>query len=190
MSEGKVCPLPGAAGSFPMPCVPGWPKLRAGTQLDAIYERMLREGNGFVRPGSNPDNPQVVAVFDPQCYWSNNFWKTSRLLENDVHFIWYPVCVSADYSTAQAASILAAADPWSVFCEHEESFADPDFCGIHAEDYPATQEDRNRVWNNARIFRKSGGTQVPLGIFRKPDGTFVPLFGDNTAEEMRRVIGI
>ena len=59
-----------------------------------------------------------------------------------------------------------------------------------AEDYPATQDDRNRVWNNARIFRKSGGTQVPLGIFRKLDGTLVPLFGDNTAEEMRRVIGI
>ncbi len=190
MAQTKVCPLPAAAGSFPMPSVPGWPKLRAGTQLDAMYERLSRDGAGFVRPGSNPDNPHVIVVFDPQCYWSNNFWKTSRLLEDKVHFIWYPVCVSADYSTAQAASILAADNPWEVLRVHEESFDDPDFCGIHAEDYPASQDDRNRAWNNSRIFRKAGGTQVPLGIFRRDDGTFVPLFGDNSAEEIRRAIGL
>ncbi len=190
MGDVKACPLPSSAGSFPMPCVPGWPKLRAGTQLDALYERLLREGHGVTRPGSNPANPTVLVVFDCQCYWSNNFWKTSRLLENEVHFIWYPVCVSADYSTAQAASILAAENPWEVLCEHEMSFADPDFCGIHAEDYPATQDDRNRAWQNSRIYRKAGGTQVPLGIFRKPDGSFVPLFGDNTVQEIRQALGL
>ena len=145
MSEGKVCPLPGAAGSFPMPCVPGWPKLRAGTQLDAIYERMLREGNGFVRPGSNPDIPKWSRSLIRSATGRTISGRRADFSKTIVHFIWYPVCVSADYSTAQAASILAAADPWSVFCEHEEAFADPDFCGIHAEDYPATQDDRNRV---------------------------------------------
>ena len=116
--------------------------------------------------------------------------KTTRALEDKVFFIWFAVCVSADVSTAQAACMLAAENPWEVFCRHEESFDDPDFCGIRPEDYAVSQDDRNQVWRNARVFRKAGGTQVPLGIFRKPDGSFVPLFGDDTLSEIKHKIGL
>ena len=40
------------------------------------------------------------------------------------------------------------------------------------------------------MFRKAGGTQVPLGIYRTPDNQFVPIFGDATAEEIRKIVGI
>lgn len=190
MADLNACSMPASSGTFPMPCVAGWPKLRAGTQLDAMYERLQRDGFSFTRPGADPKNPHVLVVFDPQCYWSNHFWKTTRALEDKVFFIWFAVCVSADVSTAQAACMLAAENPWEVFCRHEESFDDPDFCGIHPEDYAVSQDDRNRVWRNARVFRKAGGTQVPLGIFRKPDGSFVPLFGDDTLSEIKQKIGL
>ena len=85
---------------------------------------------------------------------------------------------------------MAASNPWEVFCEHEESFADPDFCGIHPENYKITQDDRNRVWRNARVFRKAGGTQVPLGIYRCPDGSYVPIFGDDTLSEIKQKLGL
>ena len=189
MSEGKVCPLPGAAGSFPMPCVPGWPKLRAGTQLDAIYERMLREGNGFVRPGSNPDIPK----------WSRSLIRsaTGRTISGR----------RADFSKTMCTSsgIQCACRPTTARLRLQAFWPrlTPGACSASTRRPLPIRLLRHSCrglsghagrpqpcLNNARIFRKSGGTQVPLGIFRKLDGTLVPLFGDNTAEEMRRVIGI
>ena len=73
---------------------------------------------------------------------------------------------------------------------HEEAFEDPDFCGIRPEDYPAEQLDRDHAWENSRIYRKAGGTSVPLGIFRNAAGEFIPLFGDSTAEDIRKALGI
>lgn len=80
--------------------------------------------------------------------------------------------------------------PWALTKESEELFDDPDFRGINPKDYPVTQEQRDVAWNNSRIFRKAGGTQVPLGIYRTPDNQFVPIFGDATAEEIRKIVGI
>lgn len=184
----KVCSIANPADCFAMPAHPQFPKLRSGTQLDAIYERLITRGFGFRKAGNGSGKPLIVVVFDTQCTWSHEFWKTTRILDNDIDFFWFPVCVSADYSTAQAASILAAKEPWEVLREHEESFADPDFCGIHSEDFPSTQLDRDHVWENARIFRKAGGTSVPLAIWRSPEGNFIPFFGDTTPQEIRTVL--
>lgn len=98
--------------------------------------------------------------------------------------------MSQDVSTAQAAAILASDTPWALTKESEELFDDPDFRGINPKDYPVTQAQRDVAWNNSRIFRKAGGTQVPLGIYRTPDNQFVPIFGDATAEEIRKIVGI
>ena len=92
------------------------------------------------------------------------------------------------YSTAQAAAMLASENSWDVLREHEELFSDPDYCGIHPEAFGFTQAARDHVWENARIFRKAGGTSVPLGIFKTQDGRYIPLFGDNTASEIRSKI--
>ncbi len=84
--------------------------------------------------------------------------------------------------------MLASENSWDVLREHEELFSDPDYCGIHPEAFGFTQADRDHVWENARIFRKAGGTSVPLGIFKTQDGRYIPLFGDNTASEIRSKI--
>ncbi|MCF0254249.1 MAG: hypothetical protein HUK26_07960 [Duodenibacillus sp.] len=183
------CPLPAKGDRFKMPGSPQWPKLRIGTQLDAIYERLATRGHGFSKPGMPAGRPRVIVVFDTRCAWSNNFWKTSKILEDDVDFVWYPVGVSQDYSTAQAAALLASNAPWELLNEHEERFSDPDFSGIRAEDYGPRQSDRDRVWENARIYRKAGGTQVPLAIAMTPGGP-VPFFGDSTAGEIRAALGL
>ena len=186
----NVCACPTAADRFVMPAHPQYPKLRAGTQLDAIYERLLRNGTCFRKPGLPQGLPRVVVVFDPRCSWSHIFWNTTLPISDAVDFHWFPVCVSADYSTAQAASMLASETPWDLMKTHQEAFEDPDFCGIHADDYPAEQKHRDLVWNNARIYRKAGGTSVPLGIFMNGQGQLVPLFGDMTMNEIRTVLGL
>ena len=184
----RVCALPSKGDRFAVPAHPEWPKLRAGTQLDALYERLTTRGVGFRKPGIGDGRPRVIVVFDPRCSWSHEFWRTSGVLEDAVDFVWYPVCVTADLSTAQAASILAADVPWELMQEHQEAFADPDFCGIHPEEHPSEQKHRDLVWENARIFRKAGGTSVPLAVWRSPEGRFVPFFGDSTAAEIRAAL--
>ena len=179
---------PNEQDPFKIPAYPEYPKLRLGTQLDAIYERLYRDGYGIRKPGISDVLPKVLVVFDPRCSWSNHFWQTSQLLTQQIDFIWFPVCVSSDYSTAQAAAMLASENSWDVLREHEELFSDPDYCGIHPEAFRFTQADRDHVWENARIFRKAGGTSVPLGIFKTQDGRYIPLFGDNTASEIRSKI--
>jgi hypothetical protein len=37
------------------------------------------------------------------------------------------------------------------------------------------------------MYRKSGGTSVPLGVF-KAAGIYIPFFGDTTAEEIRKTV--
>ncbi|MCI5850005.1 MAG: hypothetical protein MR009_00385 [Sutterellaceae bacterium] len=190
--QGKTCCALRKPGDpvFPIPSAPGYPKLRAGTQLDAIYERFLAKGRGFGRPGCPGGLPRVVVAFDLQCPWCHRFWETAKVLEREIDFRWYPVCVTKDVSTAQAAAVLAAADPYALASESEDLFNDPDFRGIDPKEHPVTQEERDTAWENSRIFRKSGGTSVPLGIYRTPDGRYIPLFGDMTAEEIRKAIGL
>lgn len=186
----RVCALPAGKDRFIVPAHPEWPKLRAGTQLDALYERITIRGVGFRKPGAGEENPRILVVFDPRCSWSHEFWRTSKILEDEIDFVWYPVCVTADLSTAQAASILAAESPWKLMQEHQEAFADPDFCGIRPEEHPAEQVYRDQVWENARIFRKAGGTSVPLAVWRSPEGRFVPFFGDSSAADIRTALGL
>lgn len=114
----KTCPLPGKTEDlYTMPSVPGYPKLRAGTQLDAIWGRMLATGKGYRRPGIKkepgtcPGLPRVMVVFDTQCPWSHRLWDTAMILKDEIDFLWFPVCVTKDVSTAQAAAILASDTP-------------------------------------------------------------------------------
>ena len=42
---------PNEQDPFKIPAYPEYPKLRLGTQLDAIYERLYRDGYGIRKPG-------------------------------------------------------------------------------------------------------------------------------------------
>lgn len=42
---------PNERDPFKIPAYPEYPKLRLGTQLDAIYERLYRDGYGIRKPG-------------------------------------------------------------------------------------------------------------------------------------------
>ncbi len=185
MTEGKTCSLPKSGDAFPMPAHPDYPKLRAGTQLDAIYERLTASGTGFSKPGVPEGLPRVLVVFDCQCSWSHVFWEMSRSLENEVNFVWYPVCVSRDRSVEQGAALLASESPWDTMEAHQSEFSEG---GIPHEECRAEQKFRDLLWENARTFRKAGGTSVPLGIYKTPDGRYIPFFGTSFAQDIRRAV--
>ena len=60
---------PNERDPFKIPAYPEYPKLRLGTQLDAIYERLYRDGYGIRKPGISAALPKVLVVFDPRCSW-------------------------------------------------------------------------------------------------------------------------
>lgn len=54
---------PNERDPFKIPAYPEYPKLRLGTQLDAIYERLYRDGYGIRKPGIFGRSPQSVGCF-------------------------------------------------------------------------------------------------------------------------------
>ncbi len=174
--------------TFPIPTHPDWPKLRAGTQLDALYTRLLSRGKCFTNPTCPADKPLVVAIIDPMCSWSHVFWETCLALKDEIDFHWFPVCVSSDHSTHLSAAVLAAADGWEMMAELQDNFAESNKEGIQAEEASVTEEDRAVAWENSRIFRKAGGTSVPLAIFKTSQGVFHPIFAQDSITEIRRIV--
>ena len=55
---------PNERDPFKIPAYPEYPKLRLGTQLDAIYERLYRDGYGIRKPGISDALPKVLVVFE------------------------------------------------------------------------------------------------------------------------------
>lgn len=171
--------------------IPGtteYPQLRAGTQLDHLYESLLVNGFGIRNPNVAKDAPTVVLVSDTQCPWCSKLWKESLPLADKVNFVWYFVPVLRDLSASQAALILSSPNPWKMLGEHEEHFKDADFRGINPKGKEIPQKFRDEVWTNAKIARWSGVTSVPLGVFKTQAGQYVPIFSGTSAPQLKKII--
>jgi hypothetical protein len=50
------------------------------------------------------------------------------------------------------------------------------------------QKDRDAVWNNSKIFRRNGGSVVPLGVVKTRDGRYKVFLSGVTTEELAGLI--
>lgn len=171
-----------------VPASSQYPQLRAGTQLDHLYESMLANGFGIKNPKAAPDLPTVVIVSDTQCPWCSKLWNDTKPLQNQINFIWFPIPVLRDLSVSQGALILGSPDPWQMLEEHEKHFKDSDCRGLNPQGKEILQKDRDKVWTNAKIARWSGLTSVPLGVFKNRQGKYIPIFSGTKTEELRGII--
>ena len=161
--------------------------LRAGTDLETIYENLLKDGACVRAPGA-PQRPPVVVAFDTQCPWCTRLLEAAEPLLAEADFRWYPVAVLSTESVLQAETILSAPDPWDAFLAHERLFAAGKGSGLPVSGLPADRTYERRVWNNSKIFRRAGGTVVPLGAVRTADGRLLPIVARCTTEELRSFI--
>lgn len=171
--------------------VPGsqqYPQLRAGTQLDHLYESLLANGFGIKNPDAKSGQPTVVIVSDTQCPWCSKLWNDTKPLWDEINFIWYPVPLLKDLSISQAALILSSRQPWKMLEEHEEHFKDKNFRGINPKGAKVSQEYRDEVWTNAKIARWSGLTTVPLGVFKNKEGAYIPIFSGTSTKEIKKIV--
>lgn len=164
--------------------------VRVGTDLQAIYENLLKDGHGFTKKGIAENLPVAVLVVDTQCSWCSKLWQAIQPLSDVVRFTLFPVGVLNDESVSQGAAILSAPNPWMMMTRQEKHFKDEDFRGIQTGSMIIPQKYRNMVWTNSKIFRRAGGTVVPLGVFKTSDGQFKPILSGSTTEEIAEIIGV
>ncbi|MCD8339101.1 MAG: hypothetical protein LUC43_02720 [Burkholderiales bacterium] len=152
-----------------------YPKLRCGTDLEAIYNNFLEKGFGISKYGKDNPLPKIVIATDTQCPWCAKMFIAFEPMTDKINFIWYPVAVLRDASVAQAAYILQSGNPWTTFTDNEENFKN-ETKGLDVSGKDISLQYRNEVWDNSKIFRRGGGTVVPLGIYKNPAGKYIPFF--------------
>ncbi|MBQ8829138.1 MAG: hypothetical protein IJ022_03490 [Burkholderiaceae bacterium] len=160
--------------------------ISAGTYLDQIFENLLKNGYGFSNQ-HRKENPQVVFVIDTQCPWCTKLIQAIKPLLNQIKVVWYPVAVLNDDSVTQGALILSASNPWKKLLQHEQLFKSKEHRGLPINDLVVSKENRQKVWNNSKIFRRAGGIVVPLGVFKDPSGKFIPIRSGITTDELRTI---
>lgn len=118
------------------------------------------EAKGFA-VGAPMSTRTVYVFFDPQCPHCNELWKAAKPLKSQAKFVWLPVGLINPTSTAQGATLLAAADPIAAMEEHEASM-DAKGGGISAgSDIEARKAV---VAKNTELFTRFGFSSVPTVI--------------------------
>ncbi len=152
-----------------------YPKLRLGTNLEDMYKNLLEKGNGISKHPKDSPLPKVLIITDTMCPWCSKLFLESEPLTDEINFIWYPVCVLGDPSVTQAAYILQSENPWETLKEQESTFKN-ETKGIDTTGKEIKPDFRKKIWDNAKIFRRAGGTVVPFGVYKNSDGKFIPFF--------------
>ena len=115
------------------------------------------EARGFT-VGSAMSVRTVYVFFDPQCPHCSELWRNAKPLNTKVRFVWIPVGLINASSTAQGATLLAAADPAAAMDEHEASMT-AKRGGIGASS--ATDAHKAAVAKNTGLLNQFGFTSVP-----------------------------
>lgn len=195
MANNDVCSLPAQVCSLTeerpsKPTLPGFPRVRAGTQLENLFNNPQAEGGGYgIRNPKVSGLPVATVFFDTQCPWGSRLWEAVQPFLDQIDFIFYPVAVLRCASIGQGSALLASPDPWAALKQHFETFdaEKPHNGGIEPADPELPEAYREQVWGNSRTFRRAGGTEVPLGVFLNDAGKYLPIVQGNTTEELVEV---
>ncbi len=161
-----------------------WPKKPAvPTDFNAeeFFCELEEKGHGVHLPKVE-NAPVAFMVFDTQCQWC--VWEEEQYKPffEKVNFVWHPVAVLSPWSELQGAAILASKDPVKTFFEHAAHFRDEAFKGLDVRNMEIPFESRVAVWDNSKIFRRSGCRDVPFGVMKTLDGRYIPLPEQTTAD--------
>ena len=85
----------------------------------AIMAKLEREVVG-ISTGTGAPNKAIV-LFDPHCSYCSELWRATRPLEDQIDFVWVPVSIYGDESSAHCASILDSKDPLRMMADNEQA---------------------------------------------------------------------
>jgi thiol:disulfide interchange protein DsbG len=115
------------------------------------------ESTGF--SVGSPMSARVVYVFfDAQCPHCSELWRNAKPLKSQARFVWIPVGLLNPASTAQGATLLAAADPVAAMDEHEASMlAKRGGIGASGD----TEARKSAVAKNTELMNQLGFGAIP-----------------------------
>ena len=123
------------------------------------------QAKGFT-VGSEMSVRRVFVFFDPQCPHCAELWAAAKPLKAQARFIWIPVGLMNDASTAQGAALLAAADPVAAMDQHEASMRAKQG-GISGAGAPA--EQKSQVEANTQLMNRFGFNSIPTIVANHAD---------------------
>ncbi|MGQ0709021.1 MAG: DsbC family protein [Rhodoferax sp.] len=152
------------------------------------FDKISKGGKGFT-VGALMSAHTVYVLFDPQCPHCGRLWQTSQPLLGKVKFVWIPVAIMGDKSTAQGATILSAPNPAEAMAQHEESLLARQG-GISAMGtLPADVEAAIKA--NTAVFNEIGQESVPyLTTKNASSGVVVSNSGAMETEALARWVGL
>ena len=115
------------------------------------------EAKGFT-VGSPMIARTIYVFFDAQCPHCGALWEAAKPLKSQAKFVWIPVGILNPASTAQGATLLAAADPVAAMNEHEASMQAKKG-GISAGSNIDAQ--KAEVAKNTELHGRFGFTSIP-----------------------------
>ncbi|HEY3048607.1 MAG TPA: DsbC family protein, partial [Polaromonas sp.] len=115
------------------------------------------EAKGFT-VGSPMIARTVYVFFDAQCPHCVALWEAAKPLKSQAKFVWIPVGILNPASTAQGATLLAAADPVAAMNEHEASMLAKKG-GISAGS--SIDAQKAEVAKNTELHGRFGFTSIP-----------------------------
>ncbi len=151
-------------------------------------EIVASEGKGFT-VGSMMSTTVVYVFFDPQCPHCGHLWNAAVPLQKKAKFVWMPVGLINATSSAQGATLLAAADPVQAMTEHEKSLI-AGSGGIGAGSN-LTDEAKQAVVSNTKLFNNLGLEGVPFTIVKNArTGQMVTRGGSMETPALAELIGV
>jgi thiol:disulfide interchange protein DsbG len=144
------------------------------------------EATGFT-VGSTMSARTVYVFFDAQCSHCSELWRSARPLQSKAKFVWIPVGLLNAASTAQGATLLAAADAPAAMDRHEASMTTRGG-GITAGSDIDTQ--KAAVAKNTALHNQFGFTSIPAIVaMHAQTGALVTHEGAMTTAALSTLLG-
>ncbi len=133
--------------------------------LESLFEQLFSDGRGFEMGGSVKATHTVYVIFDPQCPDCIGFWNLANKFKERIRFIWMPVAILNSRSEPQGAMLLSSKSPIKLM-NQQVSLFNAASRGVESNSVDPSNEAREDVWRNSRIFRRAGGKNVPFAIYQ------------------------
>ena len=167
---------------------PAAPSSSAGKGSETVsVAAVAAEAKGFT-VGSEMSVRRVFVFFDPQCPHCAELWVAARPLKSQARFIWIPVGLMNEASTAQGAAILGAPDPVAAMDQHEASMRAKQGGLTAAGDL---KEQRAAVAANTQLMNRYGFASIPTIVANHAQtGALVVKEGGTSTAGLAQLLGL
>jgi thiol:disulfide interchange protein DsbG len=159
------------------------------TDLERLFDQIFIDGKGFEMGGSSGAAQTVYIIFDPQCPDCIGFWNLANKFKKQVRFIWMPVAILNSRSEPQGAILLSSPNPIETMNQQVLSFNTASR-GISTEGVVVSNDAREDVWRNSRMFRRAGGKNVPFAIYQDAQNKIMGSADIETPESLTKFLKI